>query len=184
MLLDAAVDALVAAGLPRGSTHWILCLMLSPVVCALHACLPGTSLRNLASLVLGAGMCYFAYGDDSANLFVSSAGVYVTMLLYRRRCGVLCFAGTMAFLLYWCVRSRRRQQRAAALVARATPERLMRARSHVASASGESWRQGNINFTGTHAAAARTLSPLRARRRVPCGRYGGRRFLQRREGRS
>lgn len=169
--MESLARAVVAAGVPAGSLRFLAALFSAPLVCAAHGALPGATLRHGASAALGVAMCLFVYGvEGSARLAPPVVAAALIMALSPRRAGPITFAVAFAYLIYWCARSAAQQMRSqgrgmilcAALAAglRLGGPGLTRraaARSHVASASGDAWKEGHIDYTGTRRVL---ISPL------------------------
>ena len=62
----------------------------------------------------------FAFGSSTSQVLVFGLCSYVVMVVTRKHCGYVVFAGSFAYLIYY----------------------------HAVSASGEAWKQGNIDITG------------------------------------
>lgn len=96
-------EAFIAAGVPAGAVRWMLCLMFSPVMCWAQDQVHVPVLRHALAVLFGVGGCFFCFGNTVANLIVSAGGVYLIMLLARRRCGLISMVFSMTFLIYWWV---------------------------------------------------------------------------------
>lgn len=88
-----------------------------------HRLVPTALGRHLYAFASGAFLTWLAYGGSNAvlQIMVPIVGAYAAMLLLRRYCGYLVFAASFAYL----------------------------AHCHVANLSGDTWRKGNMDFTGT-----------------------------------
>ena len=110
---DDAVDATSAAiALPRGSTRFLLALALAPAIGlgfpALDRALAASGVasveararaRSTYALVSGVALSAAAFGGATAVCAHFGAGAYAAMLTTRRRCGVVVFAASFAYLM-------------------------------------------------------------------------------------
>lgn len=97
----AFADVLVAAGVPKGAVKWMTCLLLSPLLCWGQDQVDNPVQRHAVAVLLGIGGCYYCFGSAILNLLITSGGVYLIMLLARRRSGILSMVFSMTFLIYW-----------------------------------------------------------------------------------
>ena len=109
-----------ATGLPPGTVLFTLALFASLPLGFGFAAVPGAFAKNLYSLATGTALSYFAFGGSTVTCLYMGAASYLAMALDRRRCGYVVFAGSFGYLI----------------------------RYHATSASGESWKAGNIDITG------------------------------------
>lgn len=88
-----------------------------------HRLVPDTLGRHIYAFASGAFLTWLAYGGSAAlvKIMVPIVGAYAAMLLLPRFCGYFVFATSFAYL----------------------------AHCHVANLSGDSWRKGDMDFTGT-----------------------------------
>ncbi len=87
------------------------------------------TLRHIYAIVTGFCLLYYPFGAGVLHLFVSSAVVYGCMLLSPRNCGSLAWVFSMGYLIL----------------------------NHVNQASGLSWKEGNLDFTGAQMVATLKL---------------------------
>jgi len=102
MALAAITDAAVQLGLPGPAVPFLLTLLASPAVCALHNALPGALLRHLAAVVLGLGMALCAYGPVGCLALTPPVLATLAVMRLAPASGVPVFVLAFGYLLYWC----------------------------------------------------------------------------------
>jgi lysophospholipid acyltransferase len=70
-------------------------------------------------LLAGILLSLFAFGSSTVEVAVFGLASYAVMAAHRKRCGYIVFAGSFGYLIY----------------------------IHATSASGETWKAGNIDIT-------------------------------------
>ncbi|GJP61509.1 hypothetical protein CLOP_g18663 [Closterium sp. NIES-67] len=114
-------DFCASLGLSVGIGKFLVCYLISIPCCFLQRLLPAGAVRHVWATLSGLVLTYIAFGYESlGHCVVACVVAYGSMLVYRRQCGVITFFTTFAYLI-GC---------------------------HVFYMSGDSWRQGNIDFTG------------------------------------
>jgi hypothetical protein len=172
--MEAITSAAVAAGIPSGAVRFMLSLFLAPLLCAVHGALRGAALRHCVSVALGGAMCVFAFGvAGTLGLAPPVLAAWAVMAAHPRGAGPLVFLLAFGYLIWWCGRRHRGAKtnpRECGRAMRQPPHtgptharcRRRRARrSHVATASGDAWKQGEIDFTG--ACSSATYAPFAIR---------------------
>eukprot|EP00850_Spirogloea_muscicola_P016580 SM000135S27024 [mRNA] locus=s135:274725:278243:- [translate_table: standard] len=122
-LLRDADGAGAALGLSPAVSRFLMALLLSLPAQGAHRLVPSATGKHVYAAATGGGLCWLAYGGGSAawHLLAPAAFAYAAMVVDRRRCGGVAFAGSFAFLAY----------------------------CHVKMLSGQAWRQGGMDFTGS-----------------------------------
>ncbi|CAI7911490.1 unnamed protein product [Closterium sp. NIES-53] len=114
-------DFCASLGLSVGIGKFLVCYLISIPCCFLQRLLPAGTVRHIWATLSGLVLTYIAFGYESlGHCVVACVVAYGSMLVYRKKCGVITFFTTFIYLI-GC---------------------------HVFYMSGDSWRQGNIDFTG------------------------------------
>ncbi|CAI6007310.1 unnamed protein product [Closterium sp. NIES-65] len=114
-------DFCASLGLSVGIGKFLVCYLISIPCCFLQRLLPAGTVRHIWATLSGLVLTYIAFGYESlGHCVVACVVAYGSMLVYRKKCGVITFFTTFIYLI-GC---------------------------HVYYMSGDSWRQGNIDFTG------------------------------------
>ncbi|CAI5465325.1 unnamed protein product [Closterium sp. Yama58-4] len=114
-------DFCVSLGLSVGIGKFLVCYLISIPCCFIQRFLPAGTVRHIWATLSGLVLTYTAFGYESlGHCVVACVVAYGSMLVYRKKCGVITFFTTFIYLI-GC---------------------------HVYYMSGDSWRQGNIDFTG------------------------------------
>ncbi|KAL2634990.1 hypothetical protein R1flu_006469 [Riccia fluitans] len=116
--MEAAADAL---GVSVPVLRFVICFALTVPVSFVWRFVEGASNRHLYSALTGAVLSYYSFGVTSNLHFaVSIILSYLSMIFFRRRCGVITFIGAFGFLIT----------------------------CHVYYMSGDAWKNGDIDSTG------------------------------------
>lgn len=113
--------------------------------------------RHLYALTTGAAVIYYPFGNGCIHLIVPALAVYISMLCSRRHCHAVAWVVTFPYLIAWYAHSG------------AYSNTLHHRHSHVMQASGTSWKEGALDFTG-----AQMVITLRIIAVAVCYRDGGR----------
>ncbi|KAG6557172.1 hypothetical protein Mapa_001099 [Marchantia paleacea] len=116
--MEAAAAAL---GVSVPVLRFVVCFALTLPCSYLWRFVMGTNNRHTYSALTGAVLSYYSFGVTSNLHFALPICVsYLSMVLYRRRCGVITFFAAFAFLIF----------------------------CHVIYMSGDAWKNGEIDSTG------------------------------------
>uniref|UniRef100_A0A7R9V9L7 Uncharacterized protein n=1 Tax=Chlamydomonas euryale TaxID=1486919 RepID=A0A7R9V9L7_9CHLO len=115
---EASVGGLI--GLSLDQTRFMLALFLSVPTAAVVPRIPGSTLRHLYALLVGALLVYYPFGFGVIHAAAPCALVYLSMAVFPSVCGALAWGVCFPYLIYL----------------------------HVVNASGENWQAGLLDFTG------------------------------------
>ncbi|GIL46654.1 hypothetical protein Vafri_3591 [Volvox africanus] len=110
----------VATGLSHSQFRFTVALFSSLLLVAGIRLFRNTTLRHLYSMVTGVGIIYYPFGSGIIHVFPMAFAAYLALLLAPRRAGAIAWCTVFPYLIYL----------------------------HVVNASGESWKTGNMDFTG------------------------------------
>jgi lysophospholipid acyltransferase len=90
-----------ALGLSLPVFHYLVCFLGTIPVAFSHRYVPTVSGRHLYAFASGATLTYLCFGNEVLYLYVPCIMAYLSMVLYRKKCGIITFILTFAFLIYW-----------------------------------------------------------------------------------
>ncbi|EFJ48091.1 hypothetical protein VOLCADRAFT_120919 [Volvox carteri f. nagariensis] len=109
-----------ATGLSLSQFRFTLALFASVLLVAGIRLLRNTTLRHLYALVTGVAIIYYPFGSGIIHVLPMAVAAYLALHLAPRRAGAVAWCTVFPYLIYL----------------------------HVVNASGESWKTGNMDFTG------------------------------------
>mmetsp|Transcript_19134 Transcript_19134/g.57764 ORF Transcript_19134/g.57764 Transcript_19134/m.57764 type:complete len:484 (-) Transcript_19134:1770-3221(-) len=114
------VNGAEALGVSFSTFRFTLAFLLSVVAGMIFRLIKTPRARHIYAAVSGFALIYYPFGAGVLNAFVPTALAYLTMWRVRQHCGTLTWIIAFGYLL-WC---------------------------HIASASGQAWKEGKMDFTG------------------------------------